>query len=142
MDAQRWRKIEALYHAAREREPEERPAYLAEACGEDEELRREVESLLAQDVSGSGLLDHPAWEGEARLRDAAPKPATDEAPRGGRHPFVWVVRLTAPVVVAAFAYAAWLLLTGGTLKSFGWREVSRDGVWYLNYAQARPAESA
>ena len=80
MDAERWQQIEALYYAAREREPGERAAYLAEVCGEDEELRREVESLLAQDVSGSGLLDHPAWEDAARLVDASPKPDSAESP--------------------------------------------------------------
>jgi hypothetical protein len=37
-------------------EPEERTAYLAEACGDDQELRRKVESLLeAADARGSGV---------------------------------------------------------------------------------------
>ena len=57
MDADRVRQIEVLYHAAREREPGERAAFLQEA---GEELRHEVESLLAQD-SLSGLLERPAW---------------------------------------------------------------------------------
>jgi hypothetical protein len=39
-------RIESLYHAARSRPPEQRAAFLAEACGGDEHLRREVESLL------------------------------------------------------------------------------------------------
>ena len=57
MDAERERQVEGLYHAARERAPTERAAFLKEA---DEELRHEVESLLAQD-SLSGLLERPAW---------------------------------------------------------------------------------
>jgi serine/threonine protein kinase len=57
VDAERVRQIEGLYHAAREREAGERAAFLKEA---DEELRHEVESLLAQD-SLSGLLERPAW---------------------------------------------------------------------------------
>ena len=57
MDADRVRQIEVLYHAAREREPGERAAFLQEA---GEELRHEVESLLAQG-SLSGLLERPAW---------------------------------------------------------------------------------
>ena len=60
MDAERMRQIEELYHAAREREPVERAAFLRGACGDNEELRSEVESLLAQD-SRSGPLDRPAW---------------------------------------------------------------------------------
>ena len=57
MDAEHVRQIEALYHAAREREAGERAAFLKEA---DEEVRHEVEALLAQD-SLSGLLERPAW---------------------------------------------------------------------------------
>lgn len=46
MDPQRWTKIEAL-HAALAKQPHERPGYLAEACADAPELRREIESLLA-----------------------------------------------------------------------------------------------
>src|SRR5215469_5917269 len=46
MDPHRWTKIESLYHAALERQPDQRSAYLAEACTGDSGLRREVESLL------------------------------------------------------------------------------------------------
>jgi serine/threonine protein kinase/Tfp pilus assembly protein PilF len=57
MPPERWRRIEALYQAALEREPPEREALMAEA---DPDVRREVESLLAQ-RTGDGLLDQPAW---------------------------------------------------------------------------------
>jgi non-specific serine/threonine protein kinase/serine/threonine-protein kinase len=60
MDAERMRQVEELYHAACQREPVERAAFLRGACGDNEELRSEVESLLAQD-SRSGPLDRPAW---------------------------------------------------------------------------------
>ena len=46
MDAERWAKIEPLYHAALVKEPAERASYLEVACS-DPELRSEVESLLA-----------------------------------------------------------------------------------------------
>ncbi len=61
MDPERWRKIGQLYHTALERPPADRAAYLVEACKGDGELRREVESLLAQDSSKTGTLDRPAW---------------------------------------------------------------------------------
>src|SRR5215510_9018275 len=48
MTPERWRQIETLYHAARERDDGDRPRFLDGACGDDRELRREVESLLAQ----------------------------------------------------------------------------------------------
>ena len=47
MNAERWQKIEDLYHSAAQREQGERSAFLAEACQGDEQLRREVESLLS-----------------------------------------------------------------------------------------------
>jgi eukaryotic-like serine/threonine-protein kinase len=61
MTPSRWQQIEELYHAALECVPGERTAFLARA---DPELRREVESLLAQE-SGGTPIDHPAWEGAA-----------------------------------------------------------------------------
>ena len=56
MSSERWRLVERLYHDALERPAAERPAFLAEACAGDEQLRREIESLLAQDMSGHGGL--------------------------------------------------------------------------------------
>ena len=44
--AERWRRIEALFEAARERPVAEQAAFLDQACGEDAEWRQEVESLL------------------------------------------------------------------------------------------------
>ena len=40
MDRDRWRQIEQLYHAALERAPDERTAFLAETCADDSGLRR------------------------------------------------------------------------------------------------------
>jgi Tol biopolymer transport system component len=61
MDGERWRQIEEIYHSAAERKPEELDTFLAAACAGDEELRREVKSLLAQQSKGTPL-DRPAWE--------------------------------------------------------------------------------
>jgi serine/threonine protein kinase/tetratricopeptide (TPR) repeat protein len=58
MNAERWQKIEKLYHSAAQREQGERSAFLAEACQGDEELRREVESLLSSTVT-TALVDIP-----------------------------------------------------------------------------------
>jgi serine/threonine-protein kinase len=67
MTRERFQQIEELYHAARERTGEERAALLAQA---DPELRREVESLLAQRDCGK-FLDRPALENATELGDAA-----------------------------------------------------------------------
>lgn len=53
----RWREIETLYNSACERKPEERRAYLESACGGDESLRLEVESLLAQEEPAANFLE-------------------------------------------------------------------------------------
>src|SRR6516165_8124840 len=53
----RWREIETLYHSACERKPEERRAYLESACGGDESLRLEVESLLAHEELAANFLE-------------------------------------------------------------------------------------
>jgi serine/threonine protein kinase/tetratricopeptide (TPR) repeat protein len=45
-----WSRIEDLFHQAAELAPAERPAFLDKVCDGGEELRREVESLLAADT--------------------------------------------------------------------------------------------
>ena len=47
MDPERLRQIEERYHAAMDLPPRERESFIRDSCGEDEDLRREVESLLA-----------------------------------------------------------------------------------------------
>src|SRR5688500_9734647 len=46
MTPERWRRLEEVYHSARARPVEDRTAYLAESCGDDEELRRQIDGLL------------------------------------------------------------------------------------------------
>jgi hypothetical protein len=58
---ERWQKIESLYHSALEIEPAQRGDFLAAACDGDEDLRREVESLLARQVSTDALTVPGAW---------------------------------------------------------------------------------
>src|SRR5262245_1363338 len=49
MNPDRWRQVADLYEAVLDREPAIRPAFLADACRGDSDLRREVESLLAHE---------------------------------------------------------------------------------------------
>ena len=65
MPSARWLRVEAIYHASLERDPEDRAAFLNEACGGDEELRREVQALLDYEEAAAGFLDRPALEDEA-----------------------------------------------------------------------------
>jgi hypothetical protein len=53
----RWRQIEELFHSAADLAPAERSAFLARACAGDDELRRQVESLLAQDGAKDNVFE-------------------------------------------------------------------------------------
>jgi eukaryotic-like serine/threonine-protein kinase len=57
MEAERLKQIEEIYHAALEIAPAERFSFLIKVCGEDEDLRGEVESLLAVQISSDNLFD-------------------------------------------------------------------------------------
>jgi serine/threonine protein kinase len=46
--SERWARVKEIFHAALEREEKERPEFVAKACGADEELCREIESLLRE----------------------------------------------------------------------------------------------
>ena len=60
---ERWRKVERLYRDILGQPPDQRAKFLADACGGDEDLLREVESLLAQEDSPTtGLTNRSAWE--------------------------------------------------------------------------------
>jgi serine/threonine protein kinase/Tfp pilus assembly protein PilF len=68
MDPARWKRVEEVFLAASGREIGERATFLEGACAGDEDLRREVESLLAQ-PSADDLLHQPAWEAATAGRD-------------------------------------------------------------------------
>jgi Tol biopolymer transport system component len=55
--SERWRQIEDLYHLALERDQSRRAAFLDEACGGDEGLRQEVESLLGYAIEAEGFIE-------------------------------------------------------------------------------------
>jgi len=62
MDPVRWSEIERLVHSALARPVAERAAYVAEACGSDDALRHEVETLLASESMVEGYLSAPVLD--------------------------------------------------------------------------------
>ncbi|MBZ5581298.1 MAG: protein kinase, partial [Acidobacteriia bacterium] len=66
MQAERWERIKQVYNSALRIEPQQREAFLDEACAGDEWLRREIEQLLAQGSQADGFLESPALEIAAR----------------------------------------------------------------------------
>src|SRR5262245_38162621 len=68
----RWNEINRIYDAALEVEEEARPDFLERDCQEDEELRREVESLLAYDKQAQPFIDRPAFQKTAQKLASEP----------------------------------------------------------------------
>jgi serine/threonine protein kinase len=66
MEPQRWKTIDQVFAAALERDSADRPAFLAAACGEDQQLRVEVDSLLAH-VTPESFIDRAVVEEATRL---------------------------------------------------------------------------
>jgi len=58
--ADRWPQIERLYVAALDQDPADREAFLEAACEGDDELRREVRSLLRYETAADQFLARPA----------------------------------------------------------------------------------
>jgi eukaryotic-like serine/threonine-protein kinase len=58
-DAGQWRRVKDVLQSAIDRPEEARPAFLDEACAGDDELRREVDSLLTANRAAGGFLSKP-----------------------------------------------------------------------------------
>ena len=67
MDPEQWQQIDKLLHAALQHAPEERDAFLRQACAGDERLEREARSLLTLEQEAGGFLETPAIEVAARV---------------------------------------------------------------------------
>lgn len=67
MKDERWQQVERLYHSVVAKPSGERSEFLAEACAGDEELRREVESLLAYEDRAETFIESPALDLAARM---------------------------------------------------------------------------
>src|SRR5262250_53271 len=66
MEAKWWKRIKEVYNRALDLSGDERDGYLTEACGDDDDLRHEVESLLAAHEDAGTFLQSPAVEVAAR----------------------------------------------------------------------------
>jgi serine/threonine protein kinase len=67
MDSERWKQVDDVLQSALDRLPEEREAFLRQACAGDQALEREVLSLLASEQPAGRFLEHPAIEVAARV---------------------------------------------------------------------------
>ncbi len=67
MDAERWNRLENLFHAAAVLNGEDRERLLRDGCGDDRELLREIRSLLAKQESARSFIERPAIERGAEI---------------------------------------------------------------------------
>jgi eukaryotic-like serine/threonine-protein kinase len=58
---ERWQQVTEILDGALDRPPGERPAFLAAACGDDGELREEVESLLRFESGSDLFIEEPLF---------------------------------------------------------------------------------
>jgi serine/threonine protein kinase len=75
VEAERWQRIEELYHAASRLPAVERRSFLDDSCAGDDALRSEVESLLTYEERGGSFIEAPALDIAARLMARDPLPA-------------------------------------------------------------------
>src|SRR5262249_15480646 len=78
------RKLEALFDALVDMSPEERSAYLAQACGDDPELRRQAERLVRNLERAGNFLTQPEIE-PAEGESGSPPAAEQPGDRIGRY---------------------------------------------------------
>ena len=69
-DPENWRRVQDLFHRALEQPADRRDSFVAESCGGDEALRREVASLLASHERAADFIEGPA--GTETTLDSAP----------------------------------------------------------------------
>ncbi|MGB9283771.1 MAG: serine/threonine-protein kinase, partial [Candidatus Sulfotelmatobacter sp.] len=79
MKPERWSKIESIFHKVLEADENRRGSVIEESCAGDEELRREVESLLAHHSDSASFMEQPAFASQVNTSSFGPVMA--DAPR-------------------------------------------------------------
>jgi tetratricopeptide (TPR) repeat protein/predicted Ser/Thr protein kinase len=82
MNGERWERVKAIFHQALERDPAERAAFLAEACGGDAEVRAELDRLLAAQREAGTFLE---WSPMAAVAPAGQQCALTPGRAVGRY---------------------------------------------------------
>jgi Tol biopolymer transport system component/predicted Ser/Thr protein kinase len=76
VEPERWRQLERLYESALEQPESDRVAFLQRECG-DEDLRREVASLLAHREAADSFIEVPAMKIDRAFAAHDQEPATE-----------------------------------------------------------------
>jgi tetratricopeptide (TPR) repeat protein/tRNA A-37 threonylcarbamoyl transferase component Bud32 len=81
MDAERWQRIEQVCQGALEHDESQQASFVQAACAGDDDLRREVESLLAYQKKADRFIETPALEAAARALAADQSSRASDASR-------------------------------------------------------------
>ena len=57
----RWNQLQTLFHKSLELDPDARPSFLDASCGEDTELRKELNALLHEVDKSTDILKQPVF---------------------------------------------------------------------------------
>jgi eukaryotic-like serine/threonine-protein kinase len=82
MEPELWRRVEELCQRAMELDPSRRAEFLERSCGDDKELRRKVDALLAHEKRAEHFIESPALEVMGKLI------ASDPGTREGRQKLI------------------------------------------------------
>ncbi|MGZ7102147.1 MAG: hypothetical protein ACXVJ1_08935, partial [Candidatus Angelobacter sp.] len=67
MEPELWHRVKELCNRALDLDESRRAEFLDQSCGNDEVLRREVESLLAHEKKAEHFIESPALEVAGKL---------------------------------------------------------------------------
>jgi serine/threonine protein kinase len=84
MNAETWQQLKSVFHAALELAPEDRPAFLDQACHDDSELRVQVERLLRSHDDAGVFLVSPAMVDAGVISAGGQARLTHDAERVGQ----------------------------------------------------------
>ena len=65
----RWQHLDRIFGEALDRRPQDRDAFLYQACAGDPDLRREIDALLIQDAAAANFIETPAAAAITSLPD-------------------------------------------------------------------------
>src|SRR5712664_3131086 len=81
MERERWGQVEQIFHAALQLEESRRSELIRQSCAGDEDLRREVESLLAHHSESASFIETPAFDdaGTSPLQPPISRPSNPKS---------------------------------------------------------------
>ena len=77
MSPELWQQIEAIFQTAVDLKTADRAAFIKKACAGDDELRSEVEKLMADYDSAANFIESPVWTDSNFLNSSAKKIISD-----------------------------------------------------------------